>query len=247
VNRIVIAQAILDSVGGGNYLEIGVSTGGSFIPIAADRKWGVDPDYKLTKRRLLKYAVFSLLRVKVEELFRMTSDDFFVRKREMLQAHGITVCLVDGLHTYTQSLNDVRNALRYLRSGGVILIHDCNPATETAALPAANIAELIARGIPKWNGEWSGDVWKTIVHLRCLQDDVDAFVLECDTGVGVVTKGVPKVKLSYSESDIAEMDFQFLQEHRKDLLGLEPPAYFQTFLDRHNQELRHDPRNPNEN
>jgi len=230
VDRTVIAQGILDALGGGTYLEIGVSTGVSFIPIRARIKWGVDPAYILTKRRLLKYAVFSCLGIKIEKLFRMTSDEFFIEKKAMLAANGITVCLVDGLHTYQQSLRDVLNTLEYLEPNGVILMHDCNPSTELMALPAASIDELIRKGIPGWNGAWSGDVWKAVVHLRSLRNDVNAFVLDCDTGLGVVKKGRPETRLSYSESEIGDMNFQFLALHRKKLLGLQSEDYLSGFL-----------------
>ena len=232
MDRVVIAQSILDALRG-TYLEIGVSTGSSFIPIRATRKWGVDPAYTLTRRRLLKYAVFSSLGIKVERLFRMTSDEFFTTKRTMLAAHGITVCLIDGLHTYKQSLTDVVNTLAYLKPNGVILMHDCNPATELMALPAAGIQELIMQRIPEWDGAWSGDVWKAVVHMRSLRPDVNAFVLDCDTGIAVVTKGGPKTKLGYSEADIQKMDFHFLAQHREELLDLRSEDYFLEFLDKH--------------
>jgi hypothetical protein len=233
LDRILIAQSILDALGSETYLEIGVNTGVSFIPIQAKRKWGVDPSYTLTRRRLIKYAVFSFLRIKVERLFRMTSDEFFVKNEKLLTSYGIDVCLVDGLHTYEQALKDVLNALKYLKPKGVILIHDCNPTTELMARPVAGIEDLICQGIPQWDGAWSGDVWKTLVHLRALRGDVDAFVLDCDTGIGIVTKRCPKDQLSCSESDIRAMDYSFLSNNRQPLLGLRPSEYFKEFLPSH--------------
>src|SRR5688500_14207340 len=98
-----MAQSILDALGGGNYLEIGVNTGSSFIPIEARKKWGVDPEYTLSERRVFKYKVFSSLGIKIERLFPVTSDEFFQAKKRMLEKNGVTVCLVAGLHTYPQS------------------------------------------------------------------------------------------------------------------------------------------------
>jgi SAM-dependent methyltransferase len=233
LDRILIAQSILDALGSEAYLEIGVNTGVSFIPIKAKRKWGVDPSYTLTARRLIKYAVFSFLRIKVERLFRMTSDEFFVKNEKLLTSYGIDVCLVDGLHTYEQALKDVLNVLKYLKPKGVILIHDCNPTTELMARPVARIEDLIRQSSPQWDGAWSGDVWKTLVHLRSLRDDVDAFVLDCDTGIGIVTKRRPKGHLPCSESDIRAMDYSFLSNNRQALLGLQPSEYFKEFLHSH--------------
>ena len=120
MNRVDIAQAILDALGDGSYLEIGVLTGSSFVPIRAKRKWGVDPAYAFSRRRIMKYELLSSLGIKTERLFKMASDDFFIAKKKMLTANGISVCLVDGLHTYDQSLKDVLNALDYLKPGGVM-------------------------------------------------------------------------------------------------------------------------------
>ena len=233
MDRVQIAQDLLTSMGGGTYLEIGVASGASFIPIKARRKWGVDPGYTLTRRRRSKYAVFSFLGITIERLFRVTSDDFFLKNEALLASRGIDVCLVDGLHTYEQSLKDVLNTLKYLTPKGVILVHDCNPSTELMARPAAAIEELIRLGIPDWDGAWSGDVWKTIVHLRSLRDEVDAFVLDCDTGVGVVTKRRPRNRLSYSEADIRAMDYSLLSGNRRSLLGLQSSEYFEEFLRLH--------------
>lgn len=169
----------------------------------------------------------------MEHLFRMTSDEFFVKKERLLNSYGVDVCLVDGLHTYEQALRDLLNSLKYLKPNGVILLHDCNPTTELMALPAARIEDVIRLRIPQWDGTWSGDVWKALVHLRALRKDVDAFVLDCDTGIGVVTKRQPKHSLSYSENDIRMMDYGFLSNNRKTLLGLQPSEYFEEFLQTH--------------
>lgn len=233
MDRIEISQAALDALGNGTYLEIGVDTGMSFIPMRATHKWGVDPGLKLTQRRRLKYAVFAALGIKEEKLFPVPSDEFFSTQKKRLAMHGVDVCFIDGLHTYGQALRDTLNTLAYLKPKGVIVLHDCSPETEIIAAPAANIDEMIARKIPGWDGAWSGDVWKVIVNLRSLHGDVNAFVLDCDRGVGVVTRGHPKTRLSYSEREIQEMNYNFLAAHRKELLDLRPPEYFHTFLREH--------------
>lgn len=76
LSRISIIQALLDARPGGTYLEIGVDNGTSFIPIRASLKWGVDPVYTLSRKRRAKYALFSFLRLRIERLFRMPSDEF---------------------------------------------------------------------------------------------------------------------------------------------------------------------------
>jgi hypothetical protein len=77
---------------------------------------------------------------------------------------------------------------------------------------------------------WSGDVWKAIVHLRSTRDDLRIAVLNCDFGVGVIRKGLPESKLSYSEAEIEALSYADLAADRKRLLNLKPPAYVDEFL-----------------
>lgn len=153
----------------------------------------------------------------------------------MLRKHGVDVCFVDGLHTYEQSLRDVLNALRYLRPDGVIVVHDCNPPSAIIACPAANIDELIRKGPSGWTGAWSGDVWKAIVHVRSLHPELDAFVLDCDTGVGVITRRQARTPLSYGLDEIRALNYTALEVDRSRLLDLRPPEYFATFLKQHSR------------
>lgn len=238
MNRIQVAQAALDIFEDPNYLEIGVCTGESFIPMRAKRKWGVDPGYIISWKRRLKYAVFSFLGLKTENLYRMTSDDFFEKKKEMLSSLGVHVCFVDGLHTYEQALRDVLNTLKDLKPGGIVLMHDCNPATEVMALPAESIEAVSKEDIPGWNGAWSGDVWKAVVHLRSLYSDLNVFTLDCDTGIAVVTKGVPETRLNYSKADIDSMDYSVFAPRRAELLDLRSPSILPAFLSDHRQSGR---------
>ena len=78
---------------------------------------------------------------------------------------------------------------------------------------------------------WSGDVWKTIVHLRSARPDVHVFVLDCDHGIGVVAYGPPENMLQISGEKIETMSYQHLEENRVELLNLKPPEYLTSFLD----------------
>jgi hypothetical protein len=89
VDRIEIAQAVLNATGRGNYLEIGVSAGNSFIPLQATRKWGVDPDPHLSWKRIAKYWLFSILYIKQEKIFRETSDAFFNNHEGLLRTYRV--------------------------------------------------------------------------------------------------------------------------------------------------------------
>ena len=234
MDRTDIIRRSLAAVGDDTYLEIGVDTGVSFIGCHAKRKWGVDPSPKLTRKRRLKYAVFAALGLKEERIFPMTSDDFFSAEKSRLAKHGVNVAFVDGLHTYEQALRDTRNVLEYLRPGGLIVLHDCNPSSELMATPASSMEEMIGRvDEPGWTGAWTGDVWKAIVHARSIWNDVEAFVLDCDFGVGIISRGKPNERLDLSERDIRQMTYHSLEQRRPELLGLREPGYFDEFLRDH--------------
>ena len=225
MNRIKAVQQALDGRTKPVYLEIGVKRGAAFRRITADEKIAVDPAFKLSVRsRRLADA-----KARATHYFEATSDAFFAGEAAVLEQRGIDVALIDGLHTFGQVVCDVDNTLRYLRDDGVIVLHDCNPARASIAYPAASIADFSVQH-HWWNILWSGDVWKAIVYLRSTRDDLRIAVLKCDFGVGVVRKGLPDSRLSYSAAQIEALDYADLAADRERLLNLKPPAYLGEFL-----------------
>jgi Methyltransferase domain len=225
VNRIKAVQQALDGRVKRVYLEIGVAHGVAFRRITADEKIAVDPAFKLSARsRRLADA-----KARATHYFETTSDAFFTNETAFLEQHGIDIALADGLHTYKQALRDVENTLRYLRDDGVIVLHDCNPANASIACPTMSYADFRAQN-HWWKYDWSGDVWKAIVHLRSTRDDLRIAVLNCDFGVGLIRKGFPESRLSYSAVQIEALNYSDLAADRDRLLNLKPPAYSGEFL-----------------
>jgi len=231
VNRIEAVQQALDGRVQRVYLEIGVSHGWAFRRITAVEKIAVDPAFKLSARsRRLADA-----KARATHYFETTSDAFFANETAFLKQHGIDVALIDGLHTYGQVVRDVENTLRYLRDDGVIVLHDCNPANASIAFPATSYADFRAQN--RWRNllsltlpPWSGDVWKAIVYLRSTRHDLRIAVLKCDFGVGIVRKGFPESRLSYSAAQIDALNYADLAADRERLLNLKPPAYLGELL-----------------
>jgi methyltransferase family protein len=226
VNRVKAVRQALDGRVKRVYLEIGVEYGSAFRRIAADEKIAVDPAFKLSRlsRRLAD------TKARATYYFEMTSDTFFADETAFLEQHGIDVALIDGLHTYKQVVRDVENTLRYLRDDGVIVLHDCNPARASIARPATSHADFRAQN-HWWNRPiWTGDVWKAIVYLRSARHDLRVAVLKCDFGVGIVQKGVPKSRLSYSAAQIEALNYADLAADRERFLNLKPPTHLHEFL-----------------
>ena len=231
MNRFKVVQQALDERAKPVYLEIGVSYGIAFRRIAADEKIAVDPAFRLSARsRRLADA-----KAHATHYFETTNDAFFASQTAFLAQRGIDVALIDGLHCYGQVVRDVENTLRYLRDDGVIVLHDCNPATASIGSPATSYEDFRAHN--RWRSllwltfpPWSGDVWKAIVHLRSTRHDLRIAVLKCDFGVGILRKGPPESRLSYSAAQIEALNYEDLAADRDRLLNLKPPAYFGEFL-----------------
>lgn len=225
MKRIKAVQRALEGRSKPVYLEIGVKKGAAFRQITADEKIAVDPAFRLSERsRRLADA-----KARATHYFETTSDEFFETQAAFLEDRGIDVALIDGLHTYGQVMRDVENTLRYLRDDGVIILHDCNPATASIAYPAESFADFYQQH-RWWNILWSGDVWKAIVQLRSTRDDLKVAVLKCDFGVGLVRKGTPESTLSYTPEQVAALTYQDLAADRQRMLNLKPWRYLDQFL-----------------
>jgi hypothetical protein len=213
MNRVQVIQRLVDAIGGRSYLEIGVRRGSSFLPIRAKKKVAVDPALAIPWGRRLRWLLRNPRNV-FAEYCAVTSDEYFARSNDRFD-----VVFVDGLHTHAQSLADVENALERLNAHGVIVVHDCSPTDASSA-----------QALPPPNGDaWFGDVWKTMVTLRSTRSDVRAWVLDCDCGLGIVTRGIAEEKLSLTPDEIDAMTYDDLAADRKNLLGLRPVDTFDAF------------------
>ncbi|MFH1427409.1 MAG: class I SAM-dependent methyltransferase [Patescibacteria group bacterium] len=222
MNRAEVIQKIINKIKAKTYLEIGVEYGSTFLKIRAKKKIAVDPSLKISWKRKIYYLpeIFKM------KFYKMTSDEFFARRASIFSKNKIDVAFIDGLHTFEQSLNDVENCLKYLSQNGVIIMHDCLPASEAAACPSS----LGAKKMNSWQGEWCGDVWKTIVNLRSQRDDLNIFVLDTDRGIGIIKRGQAENKLNFSETEINKMDYNDFEKNKKEFLNLKPVEYFNDFL-----------------
>jgi hypothetical protein len=189
MNRIKLIRELISKEKFQTYLEIGTNKGESFFPVRCRHKLAVDPGFQIPVHQAVKWYIQNPVNFR-NQYFKLTSDDFFTKKNDLLKQLGaVDISLVDGLHTYEQSLKDVLNVLKYLSPRGIIVMHDCYPPDETAATPAKSIddAKLILKDAYK--NAWCGDVWKTIVYLKEMHSDIlDVCVLNTDFGLGIVRK-----------------------------------------------------------
>tara|TARA_R110001583_G_scaffold145875_1_gene297883 strand:- start:6305 stop:7036 length:732 start_codon:yes stop_codon:yes gene_type:complete len=204
MNRITLIQEIFKKTNFKKYLEIGCERGYSFLPLKAKYKIGVDPNFNIPKKRKLNWF-FKVPENFNNKYFEEKSDDFFLNRIKFLKRkQPIDVVLIDGMHTFRASLNDVFNSLKYLNINGVIVLHDCLPPYKAASTEFCPTIEE-QKEIEGWTGIWCGDVWKTIVYLlRNCQEFVDTCVIDTDFGLGVIR---PNSKTDYKSLVINEKLF----------------------------------------
>lgn len=227
MKRTEVIQKILNRKKSPVYLEIGMGTGKNFFKIKARQKIAVDPHFSFSARQRISW-IFRNPRNLFAKYYEMTSDDFFTHAKD---SFTFDVIFIDGLHSHAQTMKDVKNALGVLKEDGVIVMHDCNPPNEAAAFPANDYDHAALMNLNGWTGEWCGDVWKTICVLRSTRKDLRIFVLNCDHGLGIITRGKSESLLTFSAEEIEVMPYETLSENREVLLNLKEEDFFFEFLE----------------
>jgi hypothetical protein len=188
MTRTQIINGLIEKHGYEDYLEIGVNTpsqpGYNWVGVKVKNKVGVDPN--------------------VDTTFRMTSDEFFEINRKNNTFYDIV--FVDGLHIFEQAYRDIINSIRFLRDGGTIVVHDCNPVTE------------ITQRRERASDAWHGDVWKAIVKLRMNEISLTIHTVDTDEGCAIIRRG-SQILLPVSPDEYP-YDYSFLDRHRVEALNL---------------------------
>jgi hypothetical protein len=217
VTHIEVIQHVINYLGAKRYVEIGVSHGTCFCALTAPEKIGVDP-ISPSPAVILETSKLGV------RYFALPSDDFFKQSAPLVLAGGVDVVFIDGLHTAAQAYRDCINSLSYLNRGGLILLHDCLPASELEARVAESFEDAanLNSGFA-WNRVWLGDVWKAILRLRTQHPDLQTCVLHCDYGIGLVYRAKNNSKLSLTTAQIDSMTYADLARDPRRLLGLCKP------------------------
>jgi len=221
LNRKAIIERLLNVQPEKKYLEIGVRTGNNFVQIDADYKIGVDP---IAPSDLVAQAVNDKC-----VYYSLTSDAFFEQMKDC-EKIKFNVIFIDGLHEYEQVYKDILNAIEYLTNGGFIIVHDCKPTCEIVGLPPEEYSKVLEESKKTIGNSWTGDVWKAIVRLRSLHNNLHVFTLDTDWGCAIITKGKPESMLSYTIEDIQSMNYKHLNENTIPFLNLKHDYYLDEWL-----------------
>lgn len=222
-----ILQHIIDKIRARTYLEIGVQRGKNFFKISAPRKVAVDPQFVFGYTRKL----LNIRQILQHHFFQMTSDEFFNKHApRIFNNETLDIAFIDGLHTYEQSLRDFQNCLKYLSPKGIVVLHDCNPTSPESAM-YAHSPEQMRRVYPDAKAAWTGDVWKTIVHIRSLYAQFEVCVIDCDFGVGIVRKSHSERPLNFNSRQIQQLTYKDLENRREEFLNLKNKDYLKSIID----------------
>ena len=176
-NRMAVTNLLLADKPTSRYLEIGCAGNDLFDAVLAEVKIGVDPRRGGTHR--------------------MTSDAFF----STYQADGFDLVFIDGLHLYDQVRRDLDGALRVLKPGGWIAIHDMLPRDWLEE----HVPQIRTRG-------WTGDGWKVAFELLA-SIDVEFKLLALDHGLVVVRPLCHNPSIPDLAATLGEERFAYLYRH----------------------------------
>lgn len=151
-----VVNALLSLYSTPRYLEIGVNKGKTFDAARASRKVAVDPRFRFD-------AVAAQAANPAAVYHQIPSDEYFGSIAKSDEAFD--VILLDGLHTFEQTLRDLLNALAHLAPGGVILIDDVIPRSYAASVANERQSRALAAAIGTKQG-WMGDVYRLVFFIE---------------------------------------------------------------------------------
>lgn len=224
VDRLRVVQTLMEKFDLKNYLEIGVHAAHIFFKVKSTFKVAVDPEFRFSKWKQITRTFTNPYNI-YNRYFEKTSDAFFAEDAPRLfKDKPIQLAFIDGMHEYAFALRDIENSVKYLTDDGVIVLHDCNPATKEAEV------SFEAWKQRNYVGSWNGDVWKSILHIRATRKDLTAFVLDTDEGVGVITKRPDNNPLQLTPQQISALTYADLEKNRKEYLNLQSWDYLYKYF-----------------
>jgi len=195
IHRKEIINTIIKLKNFNDYLEIGCDQNELFSQVAIKNKIGIDPNNGGTHR--------------------LTSDSFFLSNKDKFD-----LIFIDGLHTYSQTLNDIKNSLLVLREKGFILLHDCFPMS------------YFDQAVPRAQRKWNGDVWKAITEMRT-EENTDTYVGAFDNGIGLILKRKNGNVLKKPSKPFKDIKYKEYYDNYKEYLNLISKEEFFKIIDEH--------------
>lgn len=171
-----------------SYLEIGTRhKPDNFDKIKCREKFCIDPDPN------------------AEADFELTSDEFFKINHKKFDC-----VFIDGLHEGHQVYKDIKNSIKFLNEGGVILCHDINPKKYVNGYDFEEY---------DGTGEWNGDSWKGFVKYRFETEYYTFTIKENEADIGIIDTNL-KSDVESCIIRIGELYYELLEENREHFLNI---------------------------
>lgn len=145
------------------YLEIGVAEGRTFKGVQLPHKTAVDPSFKFNTQDYKDQPD--------NYFFEKTSNEFFtelpnIRKHNYGKDITYDIIYIDGLHVFSQALQDFTNSLAYSHDKTIWIFDDTVPSDPYSSITDAPLEFKVRRlaGITDW--PWHGDVFKCVYALH---------------------------------------------------------------------------------
>jgi hypothetical protein len=203
---IAVLRRIHEYLAPATYFEIGVAGGRSLAQaLPRTQVIGVDPEPQLTGPLPPQ-----------QQLFRLTSDDFFASHdlRADFAGRSVELAFIDGMHRFEFALRDFMNIERACAPHSVILVHDCYPLDARTAQRERETTF------------WSGDIWRLVLLLREQRPDlIVRTIATAPTGLGIILNPDPNSQLlaTRGEALVQEYlarDFSVLAGRESEALAL---------------------------
>lgn len=158
-------------------------------------------EYKIIVNNSAAPTVFDGLLGEKFKYYNMTTDKFFDGFGGIYyegKVNPVDLILVDEHYSYKRSYRNIKNSLKVLSENGTIIF------------PKAN------------NDDPKSELWRIVLSLRALHDDVDVITFDNPGSWAVVTKGANTNRLPFTAQEIEQMAFEDFQKNKSDFLNIKP-------------------------
>ena len=138
------------------------------------------------------------------------------------------IMFVDPFHTYACSSTDLSGAFALLRPGGIMVVHDCNPADAAIASP-----EPVS-------DTWCGLTYMAFIDFALRHNGLSFYTVETDYGCGVIYKHPVRLPMASRRKETLDhfafawdmvrhntaTRFAFFAQCRRELLNLKSVEEF---------------------
>ena len=144
-----------------------------------------------------------------------SSDEFFKSNVDKFD-----VVIIDGIHSCSQVLRDIDNAMKALNDGGIVLVRNCLPTSEYVA------------SVDPHGGAWCGDVYRAAAwHFST--SPFMCYTVDTDYGCGIIDTACKADGTSMIEYGSPEdLTYAKFEESREFLLHVVPTSDLPSFITR---------------